>query len=141
MTIPDPEVGLVVHFNYLWDREREAGREEARYARPCAIVISFRRVADGARVAMLAPITHAPPRPGDQVLELPQAVKRQLGLDEQRSWIVLDEVNETLWPGFDLQTNSKGDYAYGFVPPRLYAEVKTRILDLYRIGELKRVTR
>ncbi len=36
MAIPDPEIGLVIHFNYLWKREHEIGRENARYARPCA---------------------------------------------------------------------------------------------------------
>ena len=57
MAIPDPEPGLVVHFNYLWSNEFDRGREEARYPRPCAIVLSYRRTADGATIAMLAPIT------------------------------------------------------------------------------------
>ena len=47
MAIPDPEPGLVVHFNYLWSSEFDRGREEARYPRPCAIVLSYRRTADG----------------------------------------------------------------------------------------------
>lgn len=141
MTIPAPEPGLVVHFNYLWSHERLQGREEARYPRPCAVVISYRRDSDGALMVMLAPITHAEPREGDEAIELPTAVKRHLGLDDPRSWIVLDEVNETGWPGFDLRANARGAYAYGFIPPRLHAQIKARILEIYRAGALKRVAR
>jgi hypothetical protein len=30
-------------------------------------------------------------------------VKRHLGLDGERSWIVLDEINDFIWPGHDLR--------------------------------------
>jgi hypothetical protein len=30
---------------------------------------------------------------------------------------MVDEVNETAWPGYDLRTNKQGQYAYGFIPP------------------------
>jgi hypothetical protein len=36
-------------------------------------------------------------------VELPQAVKRHFGLDTDRPCVVLDEVNEFTWPGFDLR--------------------------------------
>jgi hypothetical protein len=84
MAIPDPEPGLVVQFNYLWSREFDRGRREAHYPRPCAIVLSYRRAADGAMIATLAPITHSEPRPGDRAIEIPAAVKTQLGLDDLR---------------------------------------------------------
>jgi mRNA-degrading endonuclease toxin of MazEF toxin-antitoxin module len=141
VAIPDPEVGLVVHFNYLWAREARAGRDEARKSRPCAIVISFRRAADGARIALLAPITHSPPRDDKSAVEVPTSVKARLGLDEQRSWVIVDEVNETAWPGFDLRANIQGDYAYGFIPPRLHAKIKAAILDRLRVGRLNRIQR
>jgi hypothetical protein len=60
---------------------------------------------------MLAPITHSAPRADDRAIETPQAVKTQLGLDDLRSWVMVDEVNETAWPGYDLQANAKGQYA------------------------------
>ena len=141
MAIPDLEPGLVVHFNYLWSREQAADRQEARYPRPCAIVVSYRRNADGALIVMLAPITHAEPRDGDNAIEIPQAVKKHLGLDEHRSWVVLDEVNETGWPGYDLTPNAKGQYAYGFVPPKLHTQIKAKILAAHQVGDLKRVPR
>lgn len=140
MSIPSPEPGLVVHFNYLWNREAEKGRQEARYPRPCAVVLSYRRQADGALLALLAPITHSQPRTGDRAIELPQAVKRHLGLDTERSWVMLDEVNETAWPGFDLQSVD-GKYAYGFLPPTLFQQIKSGILAIAQSSRLKRVRR
>lgn len=141
MAVPSPEPGLVVHFNYLWSREFDRGRTEARYPRPCAVVVSYRRAADNTVIVMLAPITHAPPMPGDRAVELPQAVKAQLGLDDQRSWIMVDEVNESPWPGFDLQTDSRGRYACGMVPPRLFRRVRDEMLRVLRDGSLRRVPR
>jgi hypothetical protein len=140
-TVPPPEPGLVVHFNYLWRREQAKGLEEARYPRPCAIVVSYKRSSDGALIVMLAPITHAEPPPGAAAMLIPTAVKRHLGLDEERSWVILDEVNETGWPGYDLQTNAEGQYAYGFIPPRLYERIKAEILAQHHAGRLKRVVR
>ncbi len=141
MAIPDPEPGLVVHFNYLWSSEFDRGREEARYPRPCAIVLSYRRTADGATIAMLAPITHSEPRPGDRAIEIPQAVKKQLGLDDLKSWVMVDEVNETAWPGFDLQTNAEGQYAYGFIPPNLFRRIKAEMMQVLKDSRLRRVPR
>jgi hypothetical protein len=61
-----------------------------------------------------------PPR----AVELPRAVKRHLGLDDDRSWIVVAEGNEFLWPGYDLRKIPNTDrYDYGFLPPRLFNTV------------------
>ena len=141
MAIPDPEPGLVVHFNYLWSREYDRGSLNARYPRPCAIVLSYRRAADGMTVVMLAPITHSEPRGGDRAIEIPAAVKQHLGLDPLRSWVMVDEVNETAWPGFDLQRNSQGQYAYGFIPRPLFRRIKDSMLQVLKEHRLKRVSR
>lgn len=69
MAIPDPEPGLVVHFNYLWSREYDRGREEARYPRPCAVVLSYRRAADRSISVLLAPITHSEPVAGSRAID------------------------------------------------------------------------
>ena len=46
--------------------------------------------------------------PGDPAtaVEIPMPIKRHLGLDDDRSWIVVDEGNEFLWPGYDLRKPS-----------------------------------
>jgi hypothetical protein len=141
VAIPDPEPGLVVHFNYLWSSEFDRGRREARYPRPCAVVLSYRRTADGATIAMLAPITHSEPREGDRAIEIPQAVKQLLGLDDQRSWVMVDEVNETAWPGFDLQPDAKGRHAYGYIPRPLFQRIKAEMLKVLTDSGLTRVPR
>jgi hypothetical protein len=35
----------------------------------------------------------------DEAVEIPAVVKRHLGLDEARSWIVVSEINRFIWPG------------------------------------------
>jgi hypothetical protein len=141
MAIPDPEIGLVIHFNYLWKREHDQGRDNARYPRPCAIVLANRRQRDGTTIVVVAPITHAAPDADTSAVEIPQAVKRHLGLDDQRSWIIADEVNEFAWPGYDLQPNAAGEIAYGVLPDRLFQQVRLRVLDSIRAGRLGRVPR
>ena len=139
--IPDPEIGLVIHFNYLWKRERDQGRDNARYARPCAIILAHRRTTDGTISVIVAPITHSPPMAETSAVEIPQAVKRYLGLDDQRSWVVADEVNEFTWPGYDLQPNAAGEIVYGVLPDRLFQQIRTRVLERIKAGRLGRVLR
>jgi mRNA-degrading endonuclease toxin of MazEF toxin-antitoxin module len=141
MALPLPEPGLVIRFNYLWKREQDQGRENARYPRPCAIVLSHRRAADGGTVVLVVPITHSAPTPDTLALELPPRVKQHLGLDDALSWVVVDEVNEFAWPGFDLAPNSQGEVAYGLLPPKFYERVRVRVLESAQAGRLDRVPR
>ena len=141
MAIPDPEPGLVVRFNYLWSYEFERGAQEARYPRPCAIALSYHRGSDGVLMALLAPITHSQPGAENRAIEIPQAVKERLGLDAMRSWVMIDEVNETRWPGYDLQPLAKGLYAYGFVPPVLFRRIRDALNQVVKERRLKRIPR
>jgi hypothetical protein len=141
MHVPAPEPGLVIRFNYLWRREQLAGGENARYPRPCAVVLMLRRDVDGTLLVLVAPITHSPPVGEVSALRLPERVKAYLGLDAEPSWIVVDEVNEFAWPGFDLEPNAAGEIAYGFLPPKLYEQMKRMILEQIRGGRLDRVPR
>jgi hypothetical protein len=70
-------------------------------------------------------------------------VKRHLGLDDEKSWVILDEVNEFEWPGFDLRPMPKnpGRYNYGFLPPRLFAQLMTKLRAAWRAGGGKRAAR
>lgn len=57
------------------------------------------------------------------------ATKRRLGLDDQRSWIVLTDANRFVWPGPDLRPRSPGDAAsivYGQLPRALFYEVREK---------------
>lgn len=141
MALPTPRPGLVIRFNYLWQREHTAGREHARYPRPCAIVLATRRAADGLLMVLVAPITHSAPLADTDAIELPPKVKQHLGLDDARSWVITDEVNEFAWPGFDLAPDAKGEVAYGLLPSRLYDKMRDRILRQVQARRLGRVSR
>ena len=38
------------------------------------------------------------PARGDAAIEIPAQTKKRLGLDEDRSWIMLTEANRFVWP-------------------------------------------
>jgi hypothetical protein len=133
MPLPEPECGLVISHFYLWRHEREDGRTEGIKARPCVVVLA-RAPDDGTRRITVAPMTHSPPLDPTAAMEIPPAVKRHLGLDAERSWVVLDDFNEFTWPGFDLcpVPGKPGRYDYGLLPPALFTRIATRVLELRR---------
>ena len=95
MSFPEPYAGLVIRYSYLWRREHQEGREEGMKDRPCAVVLVVTDE-DGEREVLVLPITHTPPYPIDAV-EIPSETKKRLGLDGERSWIVITEANEFVW--------------------------------------------
>lgn len=122
MPLPEPEVGLVISYAYLWRHEAEAGQEEGVKNRPCVIILSIQDQ-DGIKTVTVAPVTHTPPQDPETALEIPPRVKNHLGLDMERSWIVLNDLNVFAWPGFDLRPvpGAQGRYDYGFLPPALFS--------------------
>lgn len=142
MSFLSPEPGLVISYAYLWRREHDAGQEEGRKNRPCVIVLSVEKHDTGTQVTV-APITHSIPSTTTPSMEIPLRVKLHLGLDEGRSWVILDEVNQFTWPGYDLRPipGKKGDIAYGFLPPSLFDTIKAGILDLIIKRRSKRTPR
>jgi len=121
--IQTPEAGLVIFYAYLWHYEHRAGREEGRKDRPC-VVFSVERAGVGAPLVTVLPVTHNAPADEAEAVEIPLPIKRHLGLDGDRSWIVVAEGNEFLWPGYDLRKIANADrYEYGFIPPKLFSRV------------------
>jgi hypothetical protein len=142
MPIPAPEPGLVIAYAYLWHREHEAGREEGRKDQPCVIVLAVERPDNGRTIVVVLPITHAPPGDPASAVEIPAAVKRHLGLDDERSWIVVAEGNEFDWPGYDLRKVGRGDrYDYGFLPPRFFSQVIEAFAAWHRAHKAKLTSR
>jgi hypothetical protein len=143
VTLPKPEPGLVIGYSYLWHREFLEGHEEGSKDRPCAIVLAVSDREFGERTVVV-PITHTKPVATAMGMELPQIVKRHLGLDSERSWIVYTESNVFRWPGPDLRRLPNRDnesVAYGFLPPRLFAELCRRFAENERVSARKRVIR
>jgi hypothetical protein len=125
-----PRPGLVFHYNYLWRHEHHAGMEGSPYSRPCVVIVA---VSTGPSVeVVLAPITHRAPSTEEAAVEVPARVKANLGLDDQRSWIITNDLNHCAWPSPDLEPipggPNKGEWSYGTLPPRLFDEVRQRIL-------------
>ena len=143
MSLPTPEPGLVIPYAYLWRHEHRKGKEEGRKIRPSVIVLAVQSPKGDAPRVTVAPITHTPPAKDGEAIELPLRVNQALGLDDDRSWIVLDEVNQFAWLGYDIRPvpGSKDRFAYGFIPPKLYDVVIRRILELAtdrRVAEIPR---
>lgn len=135
MAFPKPEVGLVISYSYLWREEAEQGHVEGKKARPCAIVLAQIEDAAGQLKVVVVPVTHSPPTDPDRAVEIPPAVKRHLGLDDERSWIVLNDFNVFAWPGFDLRPVPGSDRCdYGLLPPMFFERVKQKFLELVRSG-------
>jgi len=142
MRIPAPSLGLVMSYAYLWHHEHHAGRSEGAKDRPCVIVLSVVNRTDGTTKVGVVPITHRAPS-HDAAVELPIGVKRHLGLDSARSWIILNEINEFTWPGFDLRPiHGSADRAdYGFLPPRLFSTLLQKLGALWAAGQTRATPR
>lgn len=99
---------------------------------------------EGEVQVLVVPVTHSPPENSGAALALPPAVKQHLGLDAERSWVVLSESNLFNWPGPDLRRVGDRDdssVAYGFLPPRFFSELRRRFLALEAASRSRRVQR
>lgn len=123
MSWPPPQAGMLINYSYLWSGEADLGREEGVKDRPCAVVIA-KKDEDGRLIVRVLPVTHRHPLQPDEAVEIPATVKRRLGLDEARSWIVLSELNVFPWPGPDVRPLGKsGNPIYGFLPNNFFRHV------------------
>ena len=87
---------------------------------------------------LLLPITHTPPTKGVVGIEIPWAVKRAIGLDEARSWVIVLECNLDIWPNSGLTSipGKAGQFSYGFLPPNLFSRIRKEFLEFYRSGNV-----
>lgn len=126
-----PIPGMVARYAFLWSHEAAQGRREASKNRPCVIVLARRRLADGRFLVVVAPITHRKPD-SDNALLIPPKLKRHLNLDADASWVVMDELNQFVWPGVDLRpvSREKGTWTYGILPEEFFAEIRGKVRSL-----------
>lgn len=142
MSLPNPEPGLVLSYSYLWKHQAQTGNEEGAKNRPCAVTLVIEK-SDTETVVWVAPITHTDPDDREIAIEIPPRIKNHLGLDGERSWIILNEVNIFFWPGPDLRPvpGSKGIFGYGYLPPKLYDKIREKMLALHKARNLRPVKR
>ena len=140
MALPDPKPGLVIRYDYLWMHEASAGRDQGK-TRPACLVVADPAVLP--RYVILLPITHTPPA-GDTVgVEVPARVRQALSLDNAPTWVILSEHNVDAWPngGLSPLPGQPDTFSYGFIPPKLFALIKTRFLELARSKKSRTVQR
>ena len=141
MPLPDPFPGLVLHYSYLWHDEHQRGLDEGTKNRPCVVVLAVANE-DRELLVTVAPITHSPPLAAGEAVEIPAATKHRLGLDQGRSWVVVNEINRFVWPGVDLlPVPGKGGYDYGVLPPGLFRQVREGIASWVKSRKLRTTPR
>ena len=125
-------------------REHLEGRDEGQKDRPCAIVAALRTDENGDTRVLVLPITHSPPDHLSLAAEIPHRVKERLQLDDARSWVVVSEWNEFIWPGPDLRRPpgaSDSSIAYGMIPPGLFSIIRERFLSVIKAHDANPVRR
>lgn len=130
MALPEPKPGLVIRYDYLWSREAAAGRDQGKERPACLVAASDSSLRP--RFVVILPITHVPPGDDTVGIEIPAKVRQALGLDDAQSWVIVSEYNVDEWPNGGLAPlpGRSGVFSYGFIPPRLFAQVKERFLEL-----------
>lgn len=142
MKLVFPKPGEVIRYSYLWYSEQVSGREEGSKERPCVVMVA----ATATMRVWVLPITHAWPGESTNSEKIPVSTKLRLGLDEQESWVILDEINEFLWPGPDLRPvpgESPLTCSYGLLPASLYTNIRDHLKILIRekvVGAVKRTS-
>jgi hypothetical protein len=134
VALPEPRPGLVIRYDYLWQREAVAGRDLGKDRPACLVAASEPTAAP--RFVVILPITHAAPT-GDTVgIEIPRRVRQALGLDDAPCWVIVSEYNVDEWPNAGLTPlpGHPGLFSYGFVPPGLFARIKAEFLRLAERG-------
>jgi hypothetical protein len=134
--------GLVIRYSYLWQAEHQRGQEEGVKDRPCAVILVTCND-EGEEMVTVLPITHSSPDNPALALEIPSGTKTRLGLDSERSWVILTEANRFAWPGPDLRPvgGNLDSVAYGLLPQAFFNQMKERFVAILRAGHARAVSR
>jgi hypothetical protein len=136
-----PIAGTVIRYSYLWKRTADHGGEEGEKDRPVALLLA--RTAEEGECVVL-PITHSLPANPADAIEIPEAERLRLGMDFERSWIVVTEFNAFFWPGTDLRpvpNTRPSTVIYGTLSRQLYARVLEQVKTRLRARLIGRVSR
>lgn len=139
----EPKVGHVLRYAYLRKRDYDRGLEESDKDRPCVLLVSVASAdPDGRTWVRVLPI--AEPTAPSEAVELPANTKVRLGLDTERSWVVLTEGNSFVWPGPDIRPvpgKQPPTIYYGPLPPGLFSAIVNRLLTLAKARHVRDVPR
>lgn len=139
-----PRNGTVIRYAYLWRDEARRGRDEGRKDRPGTVILARQEPRSGLCYVFVLPISHSPPTSPEIALEISADESRTMGLDGEPAWLICNELNQFLWPGFDLRPVPGSDpptHVYGMMPPGLYERARARFLALRKSGRASTVVR
>jgi hypothetical protein len=143
--IGEPKVGYVLRYAYLWHDEFARAREEGEKERPCVLIVATGGPdAEGRITVRVLPITHRSPSEAGTAIELTAATKKRLGLDLERSWVMLSEGNTFIWPGPDIRPvpgRHPPTIYYGPLPPKLFSTIVMSLVALARKRRFREVPR
>jgi hypothetical protein len=130
VALPEPKPGLVIRYDYLWLDEATLGRDQGKDRPACLVAATD--AASTPRFVVILPITHTPPAGSTVGVEIPANVRKAIGLDDAPSWVIISEHNVDEWPNAGLSPvpGRPGVFAYGFIPPGLFAQIKAKFLEL-----------
>jgi hypothetical protein len=140
MRKPEPKRGLVVRYDFLWDHEARKGQQEGTKDRPCAVIHAIKQEQNGLFSVLLAPITHTPPTEKNGI-EIPHAVAKSVGLDDERQWIKTDALNRVSWDDAGITPASKKKWEYGRLPKWLSDQARADVQEKARVRKLQMVKR
>jgi hypothetical protein len=140
MPIPSLELGLVVRYEYLWHRRRDASTADKYH--PACVIATFRNEGVAEDFVVYLPISHTPPADGEVGVELSSHAKRVAGLDSAPQWLLISECNIDMWPQ-DLRSlpGQSGRFHYGRLPPSEFRHVRDQFVARYRQKKVKQVLR
>lgn len=136
MDKPDPEPGLVIHYDYLWNADKRRGNQYGTKMRPCAVL-----AVDEDGVVTVCGITHTDPGADALRVELDDEHKDVLDLDGDPQWIDCSEVNELLWSDPGIQKTRWGAWEYGFLGDDVLQDMVDRVIGQMDAGQLKSIDR
>ena len=133
MPPPEPRPGLVICYDYLWTREAAVGRIQGKERPACVVAATDSGIS----------IKHTRPNKDTVGIEIPAKVRAALGLDDTKSWVIVSEHNVDEWPNAGLAPipGRPQDFAYGFIPPGLFAQMKAKFRERYEYAPTAGVRR
>ena len=89
MPLPRPEIGLIVHYGFVWSGPDRDPPPDAGKDRPCLIVDILQEEILGRKTLRVTylPISHAEPRKGESAILIKPKVANYLGLTTEKSYL------------------------------------------------------
>jgi hypothetical protein len=131
MAKPNPQVGLIIRYEYLWKSEELDGENQGEKHRPCVIILVVPATNERSAKAMVCALTHSEPRGSDAGIEVPDEGKAQMGLTSKRQWVIASEANLVDWDDPGIVELKTGGWTYGTMVRPVLDAVRVRYRNIY----------